>query len=158
MLWRDCEFPPSLGLLIENPAFLGGRSGMENLQLLAMIRGVADERRIREVLSYVGLDPDDRRRYSKYSLGMKQRLGLAAAIMERPRVLLLDEPTNALDSSGVEMLGKLVHDACEGGTTVVLACHDKDLLRSLSDQIYYLAEGHLDGHEVLEEGVHHELS
>lgn len=148
-LWSDIEFPPSVGLLIENPAFLNGRSGFENLRLLAGIRNRADDERIRSVIEYVGLDPDDKRHFSKYSLGMKQRLGLAAAIMERPKLLLLDEPTNALDASGVEMLKSLVHGCKKGGATVLLACHDASILRELSDQVYFLAEGHVDGHEML---------
>lgn len=149
-LWSDIEFPPSVGLLIENPAFLNGRSGFENLRLLAGIRNRVDDERIRSVIEYVGLDPDDRRHFSKYSLGMKQRLGLAAAIMERPKLLLLDEPTNALDASGVEMLKSLVRGCKKGGTTVLLACHDASILRELSDQVYFLAEGHVDGHERLD--------
>lgn len=148
-LWQDMEFPPSVGLLIENPAFLGGRTGYENLRLLASIRSRASDERIRKVIEYVGLDPNDRRRFSKYSLGMKQRLGLAAAIMERPSLLMLDEPTNALDSAGVEMLKSLVRGSRKGGATVILACHDAHILRELSDQIFYLAEGHLDGYEKL---------
>lgn len=148
-LWQDMEFPPSVGLLIENPAFLGGRTGYENLRLLASIRSRASDERIRKVIEYVGLDPNDRRRFSKYSLGMKQRLGLAAAIMERPSLLMLDEPTNALDSAGVEMLKSLVRGSRKGGATIILACHDAHILRELSDQIFYLAEGHLDGYEKL---------
>lgn len=148
-LGPDIEFPPSIGVLIENPAFLNGRSGFENLSLLASIRSIADGERIRKVIEFVGLNPTDKRHFSKYSLGMKQRLGLAAAIMERPRLLLLDEPTNALDSEGIAMLKSLVRDSKIGGATVILACHDASILRELSDQIYYLAEGHVDGHECL---------
>ncbi len=148
-LGKEVEFPSSVGLLIEGPAFLNGRTGFENLRLLASIAGRAGDDRIRETLKFVGLAPDDRRRYSKYSLGMKQRLGLAAAIMERPRLLLLDEPTNALDSAGVEMLKRLVRGYRDHGATVILSCHDATTLRELSDHIYYLAEGHIDGHESL---------
>lgn len=151
-LGSDIEFPPSIGVLIENPAFLNGRSGFENLSLLASIRSIADDERIRKVIEFVGLNPTDKRHFSKYSLGMKQRLGLAAAIMERPRLLLLDEPTNALDSEGIAMLKSLVRGSKKGGATVILACHDASILRELSDQIYYLAEGHVDGHECLRDG------
>ena len=104
----------------------------------------------------MGLDPDDARKYRKYSLGMKQRLGLAAAVMERPEVLVLDEPTNALDpvrflsndSSG-KMGFAIAEAARDRGATVVLACHDANVLRGLSDDIWHLAEGHLDGHGML---------
>ncbi len=153
VLWNEIEFPPSIGLLIENPAFLSGRTGIDNLRLLASIKGVADESRIRKTLGYVGLDPDDKRRFSKYSLGMKQRLGLAAAVMEHPRILLLDEPTNALDSAGVEMLKKLVRGYRDHGAAVILSCHDASILDELSDRIYYLAEGHLDGCKTLNKAL-----
>lgn len=110
----------------------------------------------------MGLDPDDARKYRKYSLGMKQRLGLAAAVMERPEVLVLDEPTNALDTSGVELAVQQIELAVQQieaardrGATVVLACHDADVLRGLSDDIWHLAEGHLDGHEVLRPSAQH---
>ena len=148
---RDIDFPPNMGLLIENHALLNGRTGLDNLRTLASIRRVADEKRLYDVINFVGLEPSDRRHFSKYSLGMKQRLGLAAAIMERPRLLLLDEPTNALDAAGVQMLKKLVAGMRSSGATVILACHDAIVLRGLSDQIYHLAEGHLEGHETLQE-------
>lgn len=156
-LWRDIPFPPSIGLLIENPAFLDSRTGLQNLRLLAAIKGVAGGRRRKmegsrgdrliEVLRSVGLDPADKRKFRKYSLGMKQRLGIAAAIMEQPALLLLDEPANALDSSGVAMLKDMVRSERERGAAIVLACHDAGILGELSDEIYYLAEGRIDAHE-----------
>ena len=140
---------PVVGLLLEAPAFLDGYTGLRNLELLASIRGVATMPQIREAIAAMGLDPDDARKYRKYSLGMKQRLGIAGAIMEAPEVLILDEPVNALDSSGVELAVRQIELARDRGATVVLACHDASILRSLSDEIWYLAEGHLDGHEDL---------
>lgn len=140
---------PGIGLLLEGPAFLDGYTGFRNLELLASIRGVVGSRQIRAAMEAVGLDPDDPRKYRKYSLGMKQRLGLAAAVMEAPDVLVLDEPTNALDSSGVELAVRQIELARDRGATVLLACHDPVVLRGLSDEIWYLAEGHLDGHEIL---------
>ena len=103
---KDMDFPDNLGLLIENPAFLDNYSGFANLKMLAEIRNIITDENIWEVISRVGLDPDDKKKYKKYSLGMKQRLGIAGAIMEQPDILLLDEPTNALDTKGVEMLKK----------------------------------------------------
>lgn len=103
VLGRDMTFPESIGVLIENPAFLDGYSGRENLRQLASIRGVIDDKRVDEVLELVGLSENAGKKYKKYSLGMKQRLGIAAAIMERPDIVLLDEPTNALDDSGVAL-------------------------------------------------------
>ena len=153
----DMAFPPSVGMLLEGPAFLSGRSGFDNLLMLASIRDVIGTQEVREAIANVGLDPDDRRPYRKYSLGMKQRLGIAAALMERPRLIVLDEPTNALDASGVELVKSLVRAEQERGATLVLACHAADILRELSDEIHFLAEGHHDGHEVVprKKGEHH---
>ncbi len=149
-LWRDISFPPSVGVLIENPAFLNDRTGLENLRILASIKNLVAEYELRQALEDVGLDPDDKRKFRKYSLGMKQRLGIAAAVMERPDLLLLDEPTNALDSDGVAMFKRTIARERERGATCVISCHDASILRELSDQIYYLAEGHIDGYEKLE--------
>lgn len=145
----DIAFPPSLGLLLEGPTFINGYSGFGNLKALASIRSALTDGEIRAWIESVGLDPADKRHYRKYSLGMKQRLGIAAALMETPEIVMLDEPTNALDASGVEMVRREVNSARERGATVILACHDAGVLRELSDEIWYLAEGHIDGHEVL---------
>lgn len=146
---KELPFPPSLGLLLEGPAFINGYSGFENLESIASIRGILTGEDVRAWLERVGLDPADKRHYRKYSLGMKQRLGIAAALMESPEVVMLDEPTNALDASGVEMVCREVRQARGRGTAVILACHDASVLRGLSDEIWYLAEGHIDGHEAL---------
>lgn len=147
VLGRDMEFPPSIGLLIENPAFLDTRSGRDNLLLLAAVKGDIGRGEVDEAIRLVGLDPADKRRFRKYSLGMKQRLGLAAAVMERPDVVLLDEPTNALDESGVAMLKELVRRERDRGATVILSCHDAEVLRELSDRIYFLSDGRVSGYE-----------
>lgn len=148
-LGPKCDFPPSMGLLLEGPALLDHLSGYENLRTLARIRGEADEDKIKGWIRRVGLDPDDRRRYRAYSLGMKQRLGIACACMEEPGFLILDEPTNALDAEGVSMVLEVLQDARERGTTVLLACHDAAVVRAMADEIWHIAEGHLEGHEVL---------
>ena len=99
---KDIPFPRSLGVLIEGPAFLDDYSAMDNLKLIAYPKGKVTEDEIKAVLSEVRLDPKSRKKYKKFSLGMKQRLGIAAAVMEHPDLILLDEPTNALDESGVD--------------------------------------------------------
>ena len=139
----------SIGILLEGPAFLDGCSGLRNLELLASIRGVADARDVRTAMAAMGLDPDDARKYRKYSLGMKQRLGVAAAVMEHPEILVLDEPTNALDASGVQLVTRQVFQARDRGATVLLASHDAGFMQNVCDEVWTLAEGHLDGHEVL---------
>ena len=140
-LGRDVDFPPSVGLLIENPAFLPGYTGKRNLELLADLRGRVGDREICEAICGVGVDPEDKRKYRKYSLGMKQRLGVAAAIMEKPDLLLLDEPTNALDEKGVEMLCALIRRERDRGACVLVACHDREILDRLADEIYTVQEG-----------------
>jgi len=151
----DREAGPNIGLLLEGPAFLDSYTGLKNLELLASIRNLVGPEDIRKTIADVGLDPDDKRKYRKYSLGMKQRLGLAGAVMESPEVLILDEPTNALDSAGVQMAMGLIMQARDRGATVLLACHDANVLRGLSDEIWHLAEGHVDGHEVLNPATAH---
>lgn len=148
-LGRDIDFPPSLGMLLEGPTFLDSYTGFENLRILASVKGIAKEAQVRSWISAVGLDPYDRRRYRAYSLGMKQRLGIAAALMEEQEVLLLDEPTNALDASGIHMVQEQIRIARDRGATVLLACHDAKVVRSLADEVWHLAEGHLDGFEHL---------
>lgn len=140
-LWKDISFPPSMGILIEGPAFIDSYSGKANLSLIASIKKSIGKDEIEAVLEQVGLDPCDKKKYRKYSLGMKQRLGIAAAVMEQPEVVLLDEPTNALDSKGVAMLKQLVVKERDRGAVVVLSCHDKEILEELADVIYHLEQG-----------------
>ena len=100
-LGRHISFPPSIGILIENPSFISNYTGFKNLKILASIQNRISDDEIRDAIRKVGLDPDDKRTFKKYSLGMKQRLGIAAAIMERPDIVILDEPINALDEAGL---------------------------------------------------------
>lgn len=137
------DFPKDIGLLIENPAFLGSYSGFENLSLLASIKNKIQHSDILRVLDDVGLSDAKKKKYRKYSLGMKQRLGIAAAIMEQPGLILLDEPTNALDDAGIEMVKRLVAREKERGATFIIACHDKDILVELADEIVYMESGRI---------------
>ena len=130
---KDFDFPSELGFLIENPAFLDDYSGFENLHFLTGIKNKVDDEKIRDTLVRVGLNPDDKRKYKKYSLGMKQRLGIAAAIIEEPELLVLDEPTNALDTEGVRMVKEIIKEEKNKNTLVILACHDKLFLDEVSD-------------------------
>lgn len=133
--------PESTGALIENPSFLPHFSGRENLRLLASIKHLIDADTVDEWLRAVGLDPCDKRPFRKYSLGMKQRLGVAAAFMERPDVVLLDEPTNALDPAGREMVRTLIGAARDRGASLVIACHDASFLNEVCDATLSLSEG-----------------
>ena len=145
VLGKDISFPPSIGLMLENPAFLPGYNGFENLKMLASIKGEIKDEKINEVLETVGLSAIDKK-YRKYSLGMKQRLGIAAAIMEEPDIILLDEPTNSLDASGQEMVKEIVAREKERGATVILSCHDSALLESMCDEIYNIEVGEITAH------------
>lgn len=106
------------------------------------------EDEIKAVLSEVRLDPKSRKKYKKFSLGMKQRLGIAAAVMEHPDLILLDEPTNALDESGVDMLGNIVKKEKERGAVLIVSSHDRDILEDISDEIYDLEQGEIVRHSI----------
>lgn len=143
VLWKDLAFPKSIGILIENPAFIEYYSGFENLKLLASIQKKIGIEAIRDTLISVGLNPDDKKKYKKYSLGMKQRLGIAAAVMESPNLILLDEPTNALDTEGVERVKSIILEEKRKGRTIIISCHDQQILEYLSDKIFCIEEGRI---------------
>ncbi|SDZ68267.1 ABC-2 type transport system ATP-binding protein [Evansella caseinilytica] len=142
VLGKDISFPESIGILLENPAFLNRYSGFQNLRMLASIRNNIGDAQINHALHTVGLDAiSSQKKYKKYSLGMKQRLGIAGAIMEQPEIVILDEPTNSLDANGVEQVKHIVRHEKERGAVVILACHDTDILDELADEIHYLENG-----------------
>lgn len=145
-LGKDIAFPDSIGLLLENAAFLDSYSGFQNLKMLASIKNKIDDAQISDTLSAVGLDPADRKKYRKYSLGMKQRLGIAAAIMEKPDIIILDEPTNALDADGIALVKKILAEQRERGALVIISCHDLFILREMSDEILLLESGRVKVH------------
>ena len=145
ILHKDIATPRSIGILIENPAFLPGYTGQRNLELLAGLTGKADRTQIAKTMSRVGLDPNDKRTYRKYSLGMKQRLGIACALMECPDLNLLDEPINAIDEKGVPKIWEALQEEKQRGALIVLACHDTEELTSLADQIITIEEGKICG-------------
>lgn len=143
---KEITFPQSVGLLLENPAFLDSYTGFENLEMLASIKNIITREEIHEAITSVGLDPLDKRKYKKFSLGMKQRLGIAAAIMEKPDILILDEPTNSLDSSGVSLVKTIIAKERERGAIIILACHDLPVLQDVSDEIFLLEQGKITEH------------
>lgn len=142
-LGKDVSFPESIGILIENPVFLDAYTGFGNLKLLASLNDRAGDEDIREILQKIGLDPDDTRKYRKYSLGMKQRLGIAAALMEKPKILLLDEPFNALDTDGVARFSRLIREEQERGTLILLACHEEGKLEEFADVVLHMEDGRI---------------
>ena len=143
ILHKDISFPRSIGALLENPSFLNGYTGLENLKLLADIQGGIEEKEIRDCLAKVGLDADDKRVYRKYSLGMKQKLGIAAAVMGSPDIVILDEPINAIDEAGVEKVREIFRGLKERGSVIIVACHDREELELLSDEIIKISKGRI---------------
>lgn len=137
------ECPKDIGVLVEMPGFLPEFTGKKNLQLLGMLQGGVTEEDIEEAMNAIGLDPKDRRHYKKYSLGMKERLGIAQAILKKPKLILLDEPTNGIDSDGIQMLEELLRRLKEAGSTIVVTSHDRDFLDAVTSQCYEMKEGSL---------------
>lgn len=140
-LHKDISFPESIGILIENPSFLPQYTGLKNLKLLAGLTGNISDDEIRTALDRVGLDPEDKRTYRKYSLGMKQKLGIANAIMGEPDIIILDEPINALDEASEEKIKKVLLEIRDKGKLIIIACHDREELEYLSDIIYEIKDG-----------------
>jgi ABC-2 type transport system ATP-binding protein len=143
LVGREVEFPRSTGALIDRPGFIPTSSGYRNLELLASIRGLTPPAKIAETMVFVGLDPHDSKAVGAYSTGMRQRLGLAQAIMEEPDLLILDEPTNGLDFDGQrESYGYLVELRARG-KTILITSHNREELRILCDRIFILQDGKL---------------
>jgi ABC-2 type transport system ATP-binding protein len=143
-LGADIDFPKSLGLMIESPAFINNLSGYKNLDMIMSLSDNGNhEEAIRNCLNRVGLFNAADTKYSRYSLGMKQRLGIAAAIMEEPDILVLDEPTNALDEDGLETVSQIIREMKAPNRIIVVASHEKAFLESISDEIFHMKEGKL---------------
>lgn len=138
---KDCDFPKDTGVIIENPGFSQYISDAKNLKNLASINKKISNEEITKVMELVGLDADDKKWVSKYSLGMRQRLGIAQAIMEEQSILILDEPMNGLDQEGVEDMRKLFLELKEQGKTILLASHSKEDIAALCDEVYEMEHG-----------------
>ena len=143
VLGKDISFPESVGMLIENPSFLNDYTGKQNLEMLAGLQKNVDKAEVRRVLEQVGLDPDDKRKFYKYSLGMRQRLGIAAAIMGSPELILLDEPINAIDTDGVQEIRAIIRGLSAENRIIIVASHDKSEMDYLADEKIYMSEGRL---------------
>lgn len=143
----DVSFPKNLGVIIESLGFWDDYTGFKCLKMLASIRKVIGDADIRNAMERVGLDPDDRRTFKKYSLGMKQRLAIAQAIMEHPDLLVLDEPTNALDEDGVALMHNIFAEEQKRGATILIASHNKEDLSCCSRK-FKMIDGSLAEAEV----------
>ena len=143
VLHKDMDFLPSAGIIIEEPGFFPNYSGFKNLKILAGIQNRITDIKIREAMEMVGLDPSMKKPVGKYSLGMRQRLGIAQAMMEDPDILILDEPTNGLDEDGVEWFRQFILEQKERGKLILLASHSREDVEMLSDEVWYMEKGHL---------------
>lgn len=141
VIGKDIEFPESVGLIIENMTMLTEYTAFQNLKLLAKIKKIATDEDIINALSAVGLDHNDKRTVKKFSLGMKQKLNIAQAIMERPKLLLLDEPTNALDEESIRDIRNVLIELKQQGSLIIIASHNKEDIDSLCDEIIEISNG-----------------
>lgn len=140
---QDGKFPKNTGAIIENPGFLPQYSAYKNLKILASINNVINDEKIKETISLVGLDPNSRKQVKKFSLGMKQRLGIAQALMEEPKLLILDEPMNGLDADGIKLVRKILLELKSESVTIVLASHNADDINEICDYVYKMESGKL---------------
>ncbi len=138
---KDCDFPQSIGIIIETPGFIPYYSGFKNLKLLASLNNKINSEQVKDSMRRVGLDPDLKLHVGKYSLGMRQRLGLAQAIMEDPELLILDEPMNGLDKDGVADMRKYLLEFREQGKTVLIASHSAEDIEVLCDTVNEMDKG-----------------
>lgn len=132
------------GIIIEEPAFLRNKSGMKNLEFLYGIRNKSNRKYLEEVMRKVGMEPNNRKSVGHYSLGMRQRLAIAQAIMENPPILILDEPMNGLDKRGVEEMRSLFLKLKEDGKAILMASHNKEDISALCDRVYEIDDGKLN--------------
>ena len=146
-LHKNISIPRSIGLLLENPSLLPEYDASQNLKLLAKMQGGVPEEEIRQLIRDVGLEDAGHKKVEKYSLGMKQRLGIAAAILGSPDIILLDEPINAIDGEGVEEIRSLILSLKNEKRIIIVACHDKEEMNLLADEIVHLRDGRIEGQE-----------
>ena len=140
-LTKSHSTPENIGSIIETPGFLGSYSGYRNLKFLADIRNRIGKKEICEAIEMVGLDPKSRKHVRKYSLGMRQRLGLAQTFMEGQDILILDEPMNGLDNESVAVVRKILKEQAENGATIILASHNREDIDVLCDKVYTMDHG-----------------
>lgn len=146
ILYKDILTPPKMGIVIENMGLYPEFTGFANLKYLAGIRKLISDNEIRSSIARVGLDPNDKRKIKRYSLGMRQRILLAQAFMERPDILVLDEPTNGLDEEGVGLIRKILKEESERGAVIIIASHNKDDIMYLCDEVFYMSRGCLESY------------
>lgn len=145
-LGKQISFPPSVGVLLETPEFIGHYTALQNLEMLASIRNQINSVTISDLLNYFDLDPKSKKKFKTFSLGMKQKVGIIAALMEEPDLIILDEPLNALDEQSVRKVKDLLIKHKQRGALCIITCHDREELEFLSDEIFYIENGSLKKH------------
>lgn len=141
VLGKDISFPKSVGALIESPSLIENQTAMGNLKSLGAIKKIATQEQMESLLQYFGLDPKDKKKVKKYSLGMRQKLGIIMALFENPELIILDEPLNALDEQSNQLLLELVKKYRVDGSLIIVASHDREELDYLSDVVLELKDG-----------------
>lgn len=143
IIGKECEYPKNMGVIIETPGFLPYYSGIKNLEYLASLKKKIGKQEIKDVLVKVGLGGEEKKLVAKYSLGMKQRLGIAQAIMEDPEFLILDEPMNGLDKEGIAEVRRLLLEMKEAGKTMIITSHNEEDIKVLCDKVIEMDKGKL---------------
>lgn len=143
VIGKDCDFAPSMGIIIETPGFLSHMTARQNLSILSRITGKVSDSQISDVIRRVGLDPDDRKPVGKYSLGMRQRLGIAQSLLENPTALLWDEPFNGLDAAGIADIHRLLQERKSLGNTILLVSHSEADIAKACDCVLHMENGQI---------------
>lgn len=143
ILGEDISFPESVGALIETPGFIENYSAWKNLESLASIKNIAKKQEMSNLMSFLGLDPQDKKKVKKYSLGMRQKLGIIMALFENPDLIILDEPLNALDEQTQSSVLELLKKYSANGSLIIISSHDREELDYLADEIIEIVNGQI---------------
>lgn len=154
IIGKDCEFPESMGIMIETPDLIGAYNAYQNLKVLSDLRGNVSSEEINSLIELVGLSKDSHKKFRQYSLGMKQKLGIAAAFLGSPDLLILDEPTNALDEESLENLVQMIEKYKSDEKLIIVSSHNKEELERISDIIYQMKDGKITG-SYIPGGINH---
>lgn len=138
---KEQDFPYKCGVIIENPGFIGDITGFANLKILSSINNIIDDNKIKNTMELVGLNPNEKKDVKKYSLGMRQKLGIAQAIMEDPELLILDEPMNSLDSDSVKNIREILINLKSKGVTILISSHNNEDIKALCDKVFSIENG-----------------
>lgn len=150
LIGKERDFPQDTGILIEAPGFIPYYNGYKNLKLLADLRGKYGREQVETYMRFVGLDPAMKKSVKKYSLGMKQRLGIAQAVMEEPKLIIMDEPMNALDKEGIEEMREFFKKLRTQGRTILLTSHNFEDIQLLCDRVYEMEHGSIKEFPIME--------